>query len=153
MSSFKQSFPRKWFFEKRDWIVSDEVEDETEEMTEEELVAEEEVNLQNFFLSFFLSWNFCQTFFPQMVIPTVAVEADKKENTVCPVCREEFATFYKQVGRLLVSFLIVGVVSVTHLCLFRTAARVTRVVGITTEETRVSFALISTTTRYGCQQV
>ena len=48
MSSFKQSFPRKWFFEKRDWIVSDEVEDETEEMTEEELVAEEEVNLQNF---------------------------------------------------------------------------------------------------------
>ena len=31
--------------------------------------------------------------------------------------------------------------------------RVTRVVGITTEETRVSFALISTTTRYGCQQV
>ena len=69
------------------------------------------------------------------------------------VCRKEFATFYKQVGRLLDSFLIVGVVSVTHLCLFRTAARVTRVVGITTEETRVSFALISTTTRYGCQQV
>ena len=28
--------------------MSDEVEDETEEMTEEELVAEEEVNLQNF---------------------------------------------------------------------------------------------------------
>merc|ERR1712088_1288246 len=64
---------RKWYFEKRDWIVSDEVEDETEEMTEEELVAEEE-----------------------MVIPTVAVEGDKKENTVCPVCREEFDTFYKQ---------------------------------------------------------
>ena len=39
--------PRKWFFEKRDWIVSDEVEDETEEMTEEELVAEEEVSKQN----------------------------------------------------------------------------------------------------------
>ena len=37
------NFSRKWFFEKRDWIVSDEVEDETEEMTEEELVAEEEV--------------------------------------------------------------------------------------------------------------
>merc|ERR1719234_2464565 len=64
---------RKWFFEKRDWIVSDEVEDESEEMTEEELVAEEEV-----------------------VIPTVAVEEDKKENTACPVCREEFDTFYKQ---------------------------------------------------------
>lgn len=48
MSSFKQSLLRKWFFEKRDWIVSDEVEDETEEMTEEELVAEEEVNLQDF---------------------------------------------------------------------------------------------------------
>ena len=54
MSSFKQSFPRKWFFEKRDWIVSDEVEDETEEMTEEELVAEEEVNLQSIlFFEFF----------------------------------------------------------------------------------------------------
>ena len=55
MSSFKQSFPRKWFFEKRDWIVSDEVEDETEEMTEEELVAEEEVNLQDFFFFELLS--------------------------------------------------------------------------------------------------
>ena len=33
-----------------------------------------------------------------MVIPTVAVEGDKKENTVCPVCREEFDTFYKQVN-------------------------------------------------------
>ena len=54
MSSFKQSFPRKWFFEKRDWIVSDEVEDETEEMTEEELVAEEEVNLQNILFFEFL---------------------------------------------------------------------------------------------------
>merc|ERR1711990_1368430 len=50
---------RKWFFEKRDWIVSDEVEEE-------------------------------------MVIPTVAVEGNNKENTVCPVCREEFDTFYKQ---------------------------------------------------------
>merc|ERR1711990_306676 len=64
---------RKWYFEKRDWIVSDEVEDETEEMIEEELVAEEE-----------------------MVIPTVAVAGNNKENTVCPVCREEFDTFYKQ---------------------------------------------------------
>ena len=44
-----------------------------------------------------------------MVIPTVAVEADKKENTVCPVCREEFATFYKQVGLSLP--LLYGVVS------------------------------------------
>ena len=31
------------------------------------------------------------------VIPTVAVEGDKKEKHVCPVCREEFDTFYKQV--------------------------------------------------------
>ena len=47
-----------------------------------------------------------------MVIPTVAVEADKKENTVCPVCREEFATFYKQVGLSspfgLVSYIVVS---------------------------------------------
>ena len=142
MSSFKQSFPRKWFFEKRDWIVSDEVEDETEEMTEEELVAEEEVNLQHFLffeflnlqhflffellnLQYFLFFQFLnlqnflllgifvKSFFPQMVIPTVAVEADKKENTVCPVCREEFATFYKQVGLYsspfgLVSYIVVS---------------------------------------------
>ena len=40
--------------------MSDEVEDETEEMTEEELVAEEEVNLQNFF--FFK--HFSHVFFP-----------------------------------------------------------------------------------------
>merc|ERR1740128_1602794 len=65
---------RKWYFEKRDWIVSDEIEDEAEDLTEEELVAEEE-----------------------LVIPTVAVEGDKKEKHVCPVCREEFDTFYKQV--------------------------------------------------------
>lgn len=64
---------RKWYIEKRDWIVSDEIEDENEEMTEEELDAEEEI-----------------------VIPTVAVEADKKENSTCPVCREDFDTFYKQ---------------------------------------------------------
>ena len=34
---------RKWYFEKRDWIVSDEIEDEAEDLTEEELVAEEEL--------------------------------------------------------------------------------------------------------------
>ena len=43
-SILNRSLFRKWFFEKRDWIVSDEVEDETEEMTEEEIVAEEEVS-------------------------------------------------------------------------------------------------------------
>ena len=42
---------------------------------------------------------------------------------------------------------------VCHLCLFRTVARVTRVIGITAEQPRVSFALIATITRYGCQQV
>ena len=41
--------------------------------------------------------------FLQMVIPTVAVEGDKKENTVCPVCREEFDTFYKQVPKLILN--------------------------------------------------
>ena len=69
---------RKWYFEKRDWIVSDEIEDEAEEMTEDELVAEEEI-----------------------VIPTVAVEDEKKENSICPVCRESFDTFYKQVGSVI----------------------------------------------------
>ena len=71
------------------------MEDETEEMTEEELVAEEEVSKQNIVILFLIFDNSLWIF--QMVIPTVAVEADKKENTVCPVCREEFDTFYKQV--------------------------------------------------------
>ena len=69
------------------------MEDETEEMTEEELVAEEEVGK----LLLLLVLQQCCIF--QMVIPTVAVEGDKKENTVCPVCREEFDTFYKQVNK------------------------------------------------------
>ena len=50
IKSIQKYLFRKWFFEKRDWIVSDEVEDETEEMTEEELVAEEEVSKSSFWI-------------------------------------------------------------------------------------------------------
>ena len=39
-----------------------------------------------------------------MVIPTVAVEGDKKENTARSVCSEEFDTFYKQVAELYSSY-------------------------------------------------
>ena len=65
---------RKWYFEKNDWIMSDEIEDETvEEMTEEDMIAEEDI-----------------------VISTVAVKEGEGDSH-CPVCREEFDQFYKQV--------------------------------------------------------
>merc|ERR1719431_1306870 len=62
---------RKWYFEKVDWIMSDEIEDEVEEI-EEDMIAEEEV-----------------------VISTVAVKEGDNGST-CPVCREEFEQIYKQ---------------------------------------------------------
>ena len=66
---------RHWFFEKVDWIHSDEIEDEVaEDMTEEDLINEEEI-----------------------VISTVAVVEGEGNTSNCPVCREEFDQFYKQV--------------------------------------------------------
>ena len=70
----KRAQSRKWYFEKADWIVSDEIEDEnTEEAIEEEENKEEEV-----------------------VISTVPFVEGR--NKVCPVCREEFSQFFKQVS-------------------------------------------------------
>merc|ERR1712059_25528 len=60
---------RKWYFEKRDWIVCDEIEDEDHEDADEE---EEEI-----------------------VIPVLPV-GDTKVVGNCPVCTEEFDQFYKQ---------------------------------------------------------
>ena len=68
----KRAQSRKWYFEKADWIVSDEIEDEAEETTEEEEKEEE------------------------IVISTVAV-GDSDLNSVCPGCGDEFGQFYKQV--------------------------------------------------------
>ena len=66
---------RKWYFEKADWIVSDEIEDEaTEEVQEEE---EQEVEVQ---------------------ISTVALGETSSGTKICPVCREDFDQFYKQVS-------------------------------------------------------
>ena len=71
----KRAQSRKWYFEKNDWIESDEIEDEaTEEKMEEEEKEEEEI-----------------------VIKTVPV-GDGQKNTCCPVCREDFDQFYKQVN-------------------------------------------------------
>ena len=70
----KRAQSRKWYFEKNDWIESDEIEDEaSEEKIEEEEKEEEEI-----------------------VIKTVPV-GDGQKNTACPVCREDFDQFYKQV--------------------------------------------------------
>ena len=69
----KRAQSRKWYFEKADWIVSDEIEDEAEETIEEEDKEEE------------------------LVISTVAVGDTDLKNSVCPVCRDEFGQFYKQV--------------------------------------------------------
>jgi len=72
----KRAQSRKWYFEKADWIVSDEIEDENADdtMEEEEKEAEE------------------------IVISTVAVSKGE-EVGVCPVCREEFDQFYNQGGK------------------------------------------------------
>merc|ERR1719195_1054029 len=71
----KRAQSRKWYFEKNDWIESDEIEDEaSEEKIEEEEKEEEEI-----------------------VIKTVPV-GDGQKNTACPVCREDFDQFYKQSG-------------------------------------------------------
>ena len=68
---------RKWYFEKVDWIVCDEIEDEPE-LPEE--TAEEQDDI---------------------VISTVAVGEGERNNSACPVCREEFDQFYKQVNNIL----------------------------------------------------
>ena len=69
----KRAQSRKWYFEKADWIVSDEIEDENgDEAMEEEEAKEEEV--------------------PISTVPFV-----EGRNKVCPVCREEFSQFFKQV--------------------------------------------------------
>merc|ERR1712048_664107 len=70
----KRAQSRKWYFEKADWIVSDEIEDEAEETTEEEEKEEE------------------------IVISTVAVGDSDLKNLTCPVCGDEFGQFYKQSG-------------------------------------------------------
>jgi len=61
---------RKWYFEKRDWIVCDEIED----LEHDEDLDEEEEDI---------------------IIPTLPV-GDKKTLEKCPVCMEEFDQFYKQ---------------------------------------------------------
>ena len=70
----KRAQSRKWYFEKADWIVSDEIEDENgDEAMEEEEAKEEEVTIST--------------------VPFV-----EGRNKVCPVCREEFSQFFKQVN-------------------------------------------------------
>ena len=73
----KRAQSRKWYFEKADWIVCDEIEDENADESFEEEEKEEEI-----------------------VISTVAVV--EGQNKVCPVCREEFSQFFKQVGIIVI---------------------------------------------------
>lgn len=63
---------RKWYFEKRDWVVSDEIEEQEE--TEAQGIEEQE---------------------EKIVIPTIPL-TDTKEVKSCPVCREDFDQFFKQ---------------------------------------------------------
>uniref|UniRef100_A0A0K2T6I2 CID domain-containing protein n=1 Tax=Lepeophtheirus salmonis TaxID=72036 RepID=A0A0K2T6I2_LEPSM len=66
----KKAQSRRWYFERMDWIVSDEIEEEDKENTNTEPSVAEKV------------------------IPTVPASQVKEENT-CPICKEEFEQFYK----------------------------------------------------------
>ena len=70
----KKAQSRKWYFEKNDWIICDEIEDENNDEAPEEEEKEQEVE-----------------------ISTVAVSQSSEMKSVCPVCREDFDVFYKQV--------------------------------------------------------
>ena len=71
----KKAQSRKWYFEKNDWIVCDEIEDENNDEVAEEEKEEQEVE-----------------------ISIVAVSKSSDMNSVCPVCNERFDEFYKQVS-------------------------------------------------------
>lgn len=65
---------RRWYYEKNDWIVSDEIEDDEQEMTEEEIILEQSFE-----------------------IPTIPVKTDGSGGEEeCPVCLEQFNQVYKQ---------------------------------------------------------
>jgi len=66
---------RRWYYEKNDWIVSDEIEDDEQDMTEEEIILEQ-----------------------SMEVPTVTVKfcSGDQEQESCPVCMELFSQVYKQ---------------------------------------------------------
>eukprot|EP00096_Caligus_rogercresseyi_P003843 TRINITY_DN1758_c0_g1_i10.p1 TRINITY_DN1758_c0_g1~~TRINITY_DN1758_c0_g1_i10.p1 ORF type:complete len:698 (+),score=329.85 TRINITY_DN1758_c0_g1_i10:464-2557(+) len=66
----KKAQSRRWYFERMDWIVSDEIEEEDKENTNTEPHETEKE------------------------IPTVPARKSTEENT-CPVCKEEFEEFYK----------------------------------------------------------
>jgi len=63
---------RRWYFEKIDWIVCDEIEDEDADMTEEELKDEEDIKIE-----------------------TLPIGAEQVKDP-CPVCMEQFDQFFKQ---------------------------------------------------------
>merc|ERR1711970_1576774 len=65
---------RRWYYEKAEWIMSDEIEDEELDLSEEEVILEQ-----------------------SMEVPTVRVGAGESAET-CPVCLEQFNQVYKQQG-------------------------------------------------------
>ena len=69
----KSAKSRGWFLEKADWMTSDEIEEEIIEETKQEQAQSEE----------------------ELVISTVPVGEGK--NKICPICREDFTQFFKQV--------------------------------------------------------
>jgi len=70
----KKAQSRRWYYEKNDWIVSDEIEDDEQDMTEEEIILEQSLE-----------------------VPTVAARREEgKAEETCPVCYELFNQIYKQ---------------------------------------------------------
>merc|ERR1711892_237194 len=70
---------RKWYFEKRDWVVSDEIEEQEEarQAEREQGQGGEEAETE------------------QIVIKVLPL-SEAKEVGSCPVCTEEFDQFFKQ---------------------------------------------------------
>jgi len=70
---------RRWYYEKAEWIMSDEIEDEELDLSEEEVILEQ-----------------------SMEVPTVRVGTAESADTIghdtCPVCLEQFNQVYKQQG-------------------------------------------------------
>ena len=88
---------RRWYYEKADWIVSDEIEDEELDLTEDEVILEQSLE-----------------------VPTVKVVAGDTggDHETCPVCMEQFSQVFKQVEFCLFIYFILSSMKNEFLSIF-----------------------------------